>query len=87
VNARELPNGASMIKVDQSGGHVYVTAANGHFPPRVEYSSPRRWTALVPLDRIRQFADTRLDAPDRAALLALLDVLAPWRQPRDKGVT
>lgn len=76
-----LPNGAHQIKVGDRAW-IYVTPANGVFPPRAEYNDIRRWTALVPADRIREFADTELDATDRARLLTLLDALAPWVKGR-----
>lgn len=75
-----LPNGASQIKVTHNGGFIYVTPANGVYPPRCEYKDKGRWTALVPLDRLRHFADNELDAMDRTKLLTLLDSLAPWRR-------
>jgi len=75
---QRLPNGATQVKVTPGGAHVYVTPANGVRPPRCEFKDKGRWTALVPLDRLRDFANEELDAFDRAKLLTLLDALAPW---------
>lgn len=84
MSGTQLPNGATMVPVGDRM-HVTVTPANGVFPPRVELRAPARWTPLVPMDRLRDFAET-LDYDDRARLLTLLDRLAPWMQPRDRNV-
>lgn len=77
----KLPDGATSIKVTDNGGYVYVTPASSQFPPRVEYSGLDRSTALVPVDRIREFACGLSDDDERQALLTLLLRLAPWEQP------
>lgn len=80
-----LPDDSTAVKVD-NGMHVYVTPANGHFPPRVELSGRGRWTPLVPADRIRDAVnDMRANGEnDLRAVLGLLDALAPWTQPHQK---
>lgn len=80
MSATRLPNGKYMVTVQADGAVVYVAPANGIYPPRVEFSSKKRYTPLVPMDVLRTFADNELDAMDRAKLLTLLDSLAPWRQ-------
>lgn len=77
----KLPDGSTSIKVTEDGGYVYVTPASSQFPPRVEYSGLDRSTALVPVDRIREFACGLSDDGERQALLTLLLRLAPWEQP------
>lgn len=76
---RTLPNHSVEVAVTADGAVVNVRAANGVFPPRVEYCSRTRFTPLVPCDVIKGFADT-LDAQDRARLLTLLDSLTPGRR-------
>lgn len=75
----QLPDGATAVKVTERMW-VYVTPANGHFPPRIELTSGGRYTPCVPADRLREFADAELDAADRTKFLNLLDQLIPWRR-------